>query len=440
MKLLNHMDGFSRNPLSVRRLAALAGAVAVGAIVLQASAYHGDDAKRKDSKLEGTLDQPLAKAARKQASANQGGQWQQEGSTSKVVMTQSSGGNTYTLRIENGKRTAEINGKEVPENRIREKDGVTELLGEKGEVVASFGSVITPTPGAIALRWGGEEQLHGLDDEAKAQMRAELLRLSEQIGRDGNWNRQGVLPATALALTNPPSVMLGINMDSDNENPGIVLGEVKPGLPADKAGLKVGDRIVAIGEHAIEKPGDVRKALDQFKPGEKAVIGFIRGEEKQSVTLEFEAFDAEKLGVNQFQFNNVAPGMVNRFPARDEAWFADAHRRLEKALEEIKNSEKYDQVKKIAEDSLQKAKKALEEAHAKVAADWTRFLNEGQNRFADPEGRIFVERPAPPAPVAPAAPVEIADERMTKKIERLTEILERLDKRLDEIERRIEKK
>ncbi len=442
MKLSNHMDGTSQTRISVCRLAALAGAVAVGAIALQASALSnlGDDAKLQDSKLQdtklkGTLDQPLAKAVRGQ---NSGGQWRQEGSTSSVVMSQSSGGNTYTLRIENGKRTCEVNGKEVPEDRIREKDGVTELLGDKGEVVASFGSVVTPVPGAMAFRWGGAEQLHGLDDETKAKMHEELKLLGEKFGQEN-----ALASAYLLSQRNPPSVMLGINMDSDNEKPGIVLEEVKPGLPADKAGLKVGDRLVAIGAHAIEKPGDVRKALDQFKPGEKAVITFFRGEEKQTVTLEFAAFDAEKLGLG-LQINSVgpgvAPGMVNRFPARDEAWFADAQKRIEKALEEIKNSEKYDQVRKIAEESLLKAKKSLEEAHAKVAADWTRFLNDGQNRFADPDGRIFVERPVPPAPVAPTAPVEIADDRMTKKIERLTEILDRLDKRLDEIERRIEKK
>jgi hypothetical protein len=67
------------------------------------------------------------------------------------------------------------------------------------------------------------------------------------------------------------------------EKPGYALAGVAPGGPAEKAGLKAGDRIVQLGTHKIENLNDFDEALRKFAPGDTAEVTVMRGEER--VTL-----------------------------------------------------------------------------------------------------------------------------------------------------------
>ena len=70
--------------------------------------------------------------------------------------------------------------------------------------------------------------------------------------------------------------------------PGYALGGVAPGSPADKGGLKSGDRIVQLGMNKVENLEDFDRALRRFSPGDSVEVTVQRGQEKLTlkVTLE----------------------------------------------------------------------------------------------------------------------------------------------------------
>jgi hypothetical protein len=68
--------------------------------------------------------------------------------------------------------------------------------------------------------------------------------------------------------------------DFGAEKPGYALAGVAPGGPADKAGLKAGDRIVQLGTHRIENLSDFDLALRSFSPGDSVEVAVMRGDER----------------------------------------------------------------------------------------------------------------------------------------------------------------
>jgi len=68
--------------------------------------------------------------------------------------------------------------------------------------------------------------------------------------------------------------------DFGTDKPGYSLSEVAPGGPAEKGGLKAGDRIVQLGQHKIENLADFDAALRKFSPGESVDVAVMRGQER----------------------------------------------------------------------------------------------------------------------------------------------------------------
>ena len=69
------------------------------------------------------------------------------------------------------------------------------------------------------------------------------------------------------------------------EKPGYALAGVAPGGPADKAGLKSGDRIVQFGTHKIENLSDFDLALRSFSPGDAVEVAVMRGDERLTLKV-----------------------------------------------------------------------------------------------------------------------------------------------------------
>ena len=68
--------------------------------------------------------------------------------------------------------------------------------------------------------------------------------------------------------------------DFGTEKPGYALSGVVPGGPAEKGGLKAGDRIVQLGKHKIENLADFDDALRKFSPGDTVEVAIMRGEDR----------------------------------------------------------------------------------------------------------------------------------------------------------------
>jgi putative serine protease PepD len=79
---------------------------------------------------------------------------------------------------------------------------------------------------------------------------------------------------------------LGVSLEEEPaEGGGVALGQVADGGPADDAGIRSGDAIVAIDGDEVETPDEVRAAVDAHDPGDEVEVRIRRGGDTQTVTV-----------------------------------------------------------------------------------------------------------------------------------------------------------
>ncbi len=314
------------------------------------------------------------------------------GGQSVMSISRSDGGQTVEVRIEDGKvASAKVNGKTVPEDRIRHKEGTVEVLDEDGNVIQSF----SVAGGAGAGHWfvpGGMGVFGGTGGEGHWRM------FEHQPGEPG---QVFFTPGNAYA---PPKVMLGINMDSpdgetakelDVEADEVIrISKVLEDLPADKAGLKEGDIVVKIAGKSPATPDKLREALKDKDPGDTIKLTVLREGDEKTLTIELAEYDASKLGVQVMQ---VEPG--EGFAPHQFEWNEDA----QKALEE-------------AQKSYQEALKNFGQAQ----------------RFKGPNGEGMIFRRFGEGGAA-------ADARLNERLGQLNERMAEIDRRLGELDGRLER-
>ena len=83
------------------------------------------------------------------------------------------------------------------------------------------------------------------------------------------------------------SVTLGIMPDYTYSGSGVRLDGVSDGRPAQKAGLKIGDVIVKLGDYPVSSLENYMQALSKFKKGDKAVVNYKRGNDSAAAEVEF---------------------------------------------------------------------------------------------------------------------------------------------------------
>lgn len=76
---------------------------------------------------------------------------------------------------------------------------------------------------------------------------------------------------------------------TDDEAPGLRLSGVMPESPAARAGLQAGDRLLAIGEHAVDDAYNLMDVLARHEPGDEVEVSLIRDGEEVRLTITFEA-------------------------------------------------------------------------------------------------------------------------------------------------------
>jgi S1-C subfamily serine protease len=64
---------------------------------------------------------------------------------------------------------------------------------------------------------------------------------------------------------------------------GVLVAHVEPGSAAAKAGIAVGDVVIAVGGKTVSNAGDVIAALDTVKKGQTAAIDVIRAHQQIAV-------------------------------------------------------------------------------------------------------------------------------------------------------------
>jgi len=119
-----------------------------------------------------------------------------------------------------------------------------------------------------------------------------------------------------LKLINPKTKHIGVKLQLLSEQlkdyfqieNGVLIAEVRPASPADSAGLKAGDVIVAVEEWPINRVRDVINIIESKDSGDVIVIDFVRRGEKQQT--EVEITETEELF--SFDLNNEIIFLGNR--------------------------------------------------------------------------------------------------------------------------------
>ncbi|HKS67568.1 MAG TPA: Do family serine endopeptidase [Candidatus Acidoferrales bacterium] len=212
-------------------------------------------------------------------------------------------------------------GHALPTARLGNSDGV-----EVGDWVLAFGSPFglnsTVTAGIVSAKdrenlGGPEHQFqHFIQTDAAinpGNSGGPLVNLAgEVIGIDtaiytGSRGFEGVgfaLPSNAAIavynqLVTKGKVVrgsIGVSFQPQNSpNPvlmkelgapyGIVVEDVAPGSPADKAGLKPGDVITRVNGHAVHNGPDLVNPIAQTPIGQSVSIGYVRNKEPKETTV-----------------------------------------------------------------------------------------------------------------------------------------------------------
>ncbi len=294
-------------------------------------------------------------------------------------------GDRYEIRVKNDDVKATLNGKTVPDDRIRIGDSSIELLDTDGHTVASMNTnprVTSPSLPRIPGRL-----LTTVDDD------------------------DIVFGNTITVASEPPKVMVGINMSDVgptlrehfglDEDAGFVVDSVVDGLPASKAGIKDRDIVVSIDGKNVTN-ATLRDTLNEKEPGQTVKVRILRKGERKDLNLVLEAYDASKLGLSssapglamlgdiplqRFYFEN---GAQEEHTEEAQRAMEEASRAMEQAMAQLNGANK-DSMREASEQMRQ----ALEEMRRSQEQN-SQLLRRGSGT-----NRFFVVPPTPPSPTSP---------------------------------------
>lgn len=381
--------------------------------------------------LKGDPDRPLGK----------GGHEGPTGSST-FSFVQSDGTDTIKVKVVDGEVTAEVNGKTIPKDRIRQHDGKIEILDEKGAVEHTVNMSIG----------GMSEPMKVLRPRAP---RAGAAEPGFRVERRGD---------KPLALTAPqaeaPKVMLGITMSSADattlerlgakSETGVFVDSVIEGLAASKAGVEVNDLILeADGKDKLTEQA-LREILAAKNPGDELKLKVFRRGDTKSLAVKLQAYDAERLGKARRDVivNNMPEGwrQLGGEDGPGEIFVGGFdHEKIKQAIEEAlshlkENSKDWEKVKGEVTDQLQEALKEFEAHKDDFGGMFEMFR---RNMGNQPTIRILpgnrggvVAPPAIPEPPAEAPALHSSNQQL----DRIADQLERLNKRLDELEKKLNEK
>jgi hypothetical protein len=127
-------------------------------------------------------------------------------------------------------------------------------------------------------------------EKINAPGEARVVALAERVVR-AIADRPGPLTPVRMAAPAPTAggregsnVYLGSVPDmSAGDSPGLRLSGIRPGSPAEAAGLRAGDVIVALGGRAVKDLYTYSDALYAHQPGDRVDIVFLRDGERRTV-------------------------------------------------------------------------------------------------------------------------------------------------------------
>jgi S1-C subfamily serine protease len=124
-----------------------------------------------------------------------------------------------------------------------------------------------------------------------------VIGITSQIrtenGNDGNTGVGFAVPVSSIRAVVPQlergrsvaRAFLGVSTAGTGDDSGARIVRVIAGGPAAKAGLRRGDKIVAVDGRAVTTPDDLTAQVARHKPGERAGLTVLRGGERRTLTV-----------------------------------------------------------------------------------------------------------------------------------------------------------
>ncbi len=134
-----------------------------------------------------------------------------------------------------------------------------------------------------------DEERHHFNIAKKAYF-VENGSLIQIAPRDRQFTHKKPLPKFLTLFAGPLfnfilAIVLFIGLAYYQGTPTTTVGDLAKGLPAEKAGLKAGDKIVQVGNHKVKDYNDIKKVLDKNKSA-KTTIKVDRDGKTKSIDLE----------------------------------------------------------------------------------------------------------------------------------------------------------
>lgn len=130
------------------------------------------------------------------------------------------------------------------------------------------------------------------DDADKINYNGELFIIKYINKLIEDLNKKGKLAFTPTKETQTGtnakfSVTMGIMPDYTFDGTGVRVDGISEGRPAQKAGLKTGDIVTALGENTVTSLETYMQALGKFKKGQSTVVTVLRGKESLKFDITF---------------------------------------------------------------------------------------------------------------------------------------------------------
>ena len=116
-----------------------------------------------------------------------------------------------------------------------------------------------------------------------------------------------LLPSDAAAQLMPARPWLGVAMDADGTGQGVRVGRVVRSSPADRAGVREGDRILRIASERVTLGQDVVRTVASHAVGDVIEMALLRAGKEQSVRVTLSSMPSPDDIVRMDLVGNFAP-------------------------------------------------------------------------------------------------------------------------------------
>ncbi len=172
------------------------------------------------------------------------------------------------------------------------------LINLKGELVGINSAIYSSSGGNIGIGFA-------IPVSIAASIMAQILEFGEV--------KRGLLGVSIRDFNEETAKALGIET---NDFSGALVEEVQPDSAAEKAGIEVGDVIVAVDGHKVDGGGDLRTTIGLKRSGDKVMVTVKRaGKEKRftatlgdATSLQVVAAGDIHPGLAGAEFSNYTPG------------------------------------------------------------------------------------------------------------------------------------